>query len=574
METSNEHHLAGQFCDAILQVEDIQFPIHRIILSDCSPYFQALFVHQINTDKVFHITLVSPDIMEIIIDFTYNRSVTVTKDNVHELMVAADMLNIIGIIQACSSFISEHLCLQNCIGIWKFTDICPCYELRCNALHYIMVHFDRVINFKEYLQLSVHDLTEILGKDELNVKNERTLFDVILRWIAHIPKEREEHMAKLLSQVRLAKTSIEYIENVVMTNELVKFNPKCQEIVNHSFRIMLSLTKHIPKPLTSCLSDTPARPRLPNSVIWVSGGRKENYVSCEIEVYDHLVDRWFYIGDKLKDPRAHHGTVFLDGYVYFVGGSKSMESLDSVVRLDLRTHDWKDMLYMHQRRCKLSLTVLNGFIYALGGYDGNSSLSTVERYCPKTNQWTLIAPMLKGRRSASCATLDGKIYICGGLTRRNSTRTAECYDPETNQWTLINRMGSSRSEHRVVAYNNQIYAIGGLRNVHPLKCVETYMPETDSWSDLCPMCIPRRNFCLEVIEDQFYVVGGTNFRTKSYHAEVYDPQTNSWFFISDSSMSYNGMSSCVVSGIPNMIDFSYPRNDLPDFEKRSAWHDA
>ncbi|XP_035018046.1 kelch-like protein 10 [Hippoglossus stenolepis] len=567
METPNDLRLVGQFCDAILQVEDIQFPIHRIILCDCSTYFQALFVHQITTDKVFHITLVSPDIMQIIIEFAYTGSVTVTKDNVHDLMVAAEMLNIIGIIQACSNFISEHLCLQNCISIWQFTDICPSSELRCKAFHYIMEHFEGMINFKEYLQLSVMDLTEILGKDELNVKNERSVFDVILRWIAHNPKEREQHIAVLLSEVRLCKTSIEYIENNVMTNQLVKLNPECHEIVNNSFKIMSSLTKHIPKPLKLCLSNTPARPRLPNSVIWVSGGQKESYASCDIEVYDHLVDRWICIRDKLKDPRAHHGTVFLDGYVYFVGGSQLMVNLDSMVRLDLKTHTWQEMMYMHYRRCHLSVTILNGFIYALGGFDDYFGLNTAERYCPETNQWTLIAPMIEGRRSASCATLDGKIYICGGLNRRYSSRTAECYDPETNQWTLIANMNISRSQHRVVAYNNQIYAIGGLRNIRPLKCVETYMPKTNTWSMLCPMCIPRRNFCLEVIEDQFYVVGGSNFRSESYHAEVYDPYADRWCSISDSNSSYSGMSSCVVSGIPNMVDFAFPRDSLPLFKK-------
>ena len=139
--------------------------------------------------------------MQIIIEFAYTGSATVTKDNVHELMLAADMLNIICIIQACSNFISEHLCLKNCIGIWQFTDICPSPELRCKAFHYIMEHFVLAIKFKEYLQLSLLELIEILGKDELNVKNERIVFDVILRWIAHIPKEREQHIAVLLSMV-------------------------------------------------------------------------------------------------------------------------------------------------------------------------------------------------------------------------------------------------------------------------------------------------------------------------------------------------------------------------------------
>ncbi|XP_019957067.2 kelch-like protein 10 isoform X2 [Paralichthys olivaceus] len=567
METPNERRLAGQFCDAILQVEDVQFPIHRIILCDCGPFFQALFQHQVTTEKVFHITHVSPDIMQIIIDFAYTDSLAVTKDNVQELIVTADMFNITSIIEACSKFICEHLCPQNCICIWQFTDIYPFSDLRRKAFHYIMRHFEGVVNCEEYLQLSLQELTEILGKDEVNVRNERTLFDVILRWITHIPKEREQHMAVLLSKVRLGRTSIEYIENNVMTNELVKFNPECLEIVNRSFKILWSFTTHIHKPFKSCLRDTPARPRLPDSIIMVSGGKNFSTVSCGIEMYDPLVDRWIISRDKLKDPRAHHGTVFLDGYVYFVGGSDLLEILNSVVRLDLRTHTWQEVMYMHYRRSRVSVTKLNGFIYAFGGTDGYIWLNTAERYCPKSNQWTLIAPMILGRRSASCAALDGKIYVCGGLIRHYSTKTAECYDPETDQWTMIGRMNISRRQHRVVAYKNQIFAVGGIRGVHPLQSIETYEPQTDTWILLCPMMISRRNFCLEVIDDKFYVVGGSNVRKRSYHAEVYDPETDIWSSISDSKTSYDGMSSCVVSGIPNMVDFAFPRDSLPLFEK-------
>ena len=197
-----------------------------------------------------------------------------------------------------------------------------------------------------------------------------------------------------------------------MTNQLVKLNPECHEIVNNSFQIMSSLTKHRHKPLKSCLSDTPARPRLPHSVICVSGGKNGRYVSCSIEVYDHLVDRWIVIRDRLKDPRADHGTVFLDGYVYFVGGYNMRETLNSMVRLNLRTHIWQEMMHMYHRRCDLSVTMLNGFIYAIGGFDGYVCLNTAERYCPESNKWTPIAPLMEKRMRASCTTLDDKVcYI-------------------------------------------------------------------------------------------------------------------------------------------------------------------
>ncbi|XP_060950445.1 kelch-like protein 10 [Limanda limanda] len=554
--------LAGQFCDDVLQVEDIQFPIHTIIICDCSPYFQTFFGHQKRTGKVLPIPLVSPDVMQIIIEFAYTDSVAVTKDNVLELMLAADMLNIMGMVKACSNFIGEHLCSQNCIGIWHFTDICPSSELRCKAFHYIMKHFEGAVNCVEYLQLSVQELTEILDKYEVNVKNERTVFDVILRWIAHIPKEREQHMAVLLSKVRLGKTSIEYIRDNVITNKLVRLNPACLQILDDSLKIIGFLTTHMPK---TGWSNTSVRPRLPNSLMWVTGGERRCKASCDIAMYDHLVDRWINISDKLESPRAYHSTVFLDGYVYLVGGSNLMERLNSMVRLDLRTHNWQEVMFMHYRRCLMSITILNGFIYALGGINEDVGLNTAERYCPKTNQWMLIAPMIEGRHSASCATLDGKIYICGGVNRTEILWTAECYDPETNQWTLIDHMTIRRSQHRVAAYNNQIYAIGGFNGVHPLKSVETYNPKTNTWRRLSPMLTHRSNLCLEVIEDNFYVVGGFMGITTTNCDEVYCPRTDTWRYICRSKMCRVGMSSCVVSGIPNMLDFTFPRDSLPQY---------
>ncbi len=36
----NELRLNGELCDAILQVQDVKFQIHKVILCKCSPYFR------------------------------------------------------------------------------------------------------------------------------------------------------------------------------------------------------------------------------------------------------------------------------------------------------------------------------------------------------------------------------------------------------------------------------------------------------------------------------------------------------------------------------------------------------
>ncbi|XP_047194393.1 kelch-like protein 10 [Hippoglossus stenolepis] len=452
----NELRLAGLFCDAILKVEEVQFPIHRTILYECSPYFQALFKHCTNTGEVFHIPLVFPDILRIIIEFAYTGSVTSTEDNVQELMITADMLNIVGIIQACSHFIGAHICPQNCVGIWQFTNICHSSELRCKAFRYIIQHFEEVVPADEFLQLSVEELTVFIGRDELNVRNESIVFDAILRWIAHIPREREQNIAVLLSQVRLGLTSRAYILTQVIPNKLVKSNAECKQIAEHSMCMIWHMSTI--EPLTCGLRNTLARPRVPNAFLLVTGGCNNGGQCCDIKAYDPIADHCINISDKMEYTRAHHGTAFLNGYVYCIGGFARERYFNSVVRLDLRTHTWQEVAPMHYCRGYVSVTVLNGFIYALGGSDGLLRLHTAERYCPETNQWTLIAPMYLLRSDASCTVLHGKV--------------------------------------------------GGFDGISHLSNVEAYHPQSNTWQLLSPMCSQRSSFCLEVIEDQFYVIGG------------------------------------------------------------------
>lgn len=140
--------------------------------------------------------------MQVIIEFAYTDSVSVTEDNVQDLMLAADMLNVMDLVQICSNFLSEQICPDNCIGIWHFTNICLSPDLHCKAFRHIIDHFEEVVLCEEFLQLSEQELAEILGRDDLNVKKESTVFEAILHWIAHVPEEREGHIAVLLSKVR------------------------------------------------------------------------------------------------------------------------------------------------------------------------------------------------------------------------------------------------------------------------------------------------------------------------------------------------------------------------------------
>lgn len=170
-------------------------------------FSRALFTSGWNNTekKVYNIPGISPDMMKLIIEYAYTRTVPITPDNVEKLLAAADQFNIMGIVRGCCEFLKSELCLDNCIGICKFTDYYYCPELRQKAYMFILHNFEEMVKVSaEFLELSVTELKDIIEKDELNVKQEDAVFEAILKWISHDPPNRKQHISVLLPKVKFS----------------------------------------------------------------------------------------------------------------------------------------------------------------------------------------------------------------------------------------------------------------------------------------------------------------------------------------------------------------------------------
>ncbi|XP_073323621.1 kelch-like protein 10 [Pagrus major] len=499
--------------------------------------------------------------MQIIIEFAYTGSLSVTEDNVQELLVAANQFNIMNIVQACCDFLEEQLSPKNCIGIWHFTKFYSCSELQEKAYKFVLDHFEEVVSTEEFQDLTVEELSDFIESDDLNVRKESTVCEAVLHWITNSPQEREGHLLLLLSKVRLALMSQDDLGTTVMSRELVKSNAECSQMVMD----IMDNKDHLTSPAL-VMRDSAARPRLPNAIMLAIGGWSGADPTNGIEAYDIRADLWVNLTNDEERPRAYHGTAFLDGYVYCVGGFDRQESFNSVRRLDLSTHTWQEVAPMHFRRYYVSITVLNGCIYAMGGYDGHVRLRTAERYRPDTNQWTIIPSMHDIRSDASCTTLNDKIYICGGFNGNECLETCEYYSPETDQWTVIAPMNSQRSGVGVVAYADCVFAVGGFDGSARLRSTEAYDPRTNTWREVSSMLTTRSNFGIEVIDNYLFVVGGFNGYTTSYNVEYYDAATDEWCEACDMEIFRSALSCCVVHGLPNMAEFTLCRDARPFLE--------
>lgn len=190
-----------------------------------------------------------------------------------------------------------------------------------------------------------------------------------------------------------------------MFSEVVKQNPECLHTALEASQIIEQNITN--RPFGFC--NPIARPRLPREILLAIGGWSGGDPTNGIEAYDVRANCWTNLTNPDERPRAYHGSVFLNGYVYCIGGFDRLEYFNSVRRFDMSTQTWHEAAPMYCRRCYVSVTVLNGCIYAMGGYDGNIRLNTAERYTPETNQWSFIASMHESRSDASCTTLNNKV---------------------------------------------------------------------------------------------------------------------------------------------------------------------
>lgn len=240
----NDLRKSGQLTDATIKVENQSFPIHRAIMSACSPYFRALFTNELfNTNRrEVVIPGVSADVMRIIIDYAYTRHVDINAENVEILLPAADQFHVIGIVKKCCDFLTAELGPENCIGIYKFSKMYFCHNLERTSFRYIMHNFYQVSTLSnEYLQLSADELADILSRDELNVKNEELVFDSVLRWIDYDAERRKSSMAKLLRSIRLGLLTTQYFVEKVKPHPYVRESDACKPIVIETLKYLYDL---------------------------------------------------------------------------------------------------------------------------------------------------------------------------------------------------------------------------------------------------------------------------------------------------------------------------------------------
>lgn len=73
---------------------------------------------------------------------------------------------------------------------------------------------------------------------------------------------------------------------------------------------------------------------------------------------------------------------------------------------------------------------------------------------------------------------------------------------------------------------------------------------------------PRSNFGIELMDGLIFVIGGFNGETTTRKVEYYNIETDNWKEADDMDISRSGLSCCLVTDLPHINNYIYPRNIL------------
>lgn len=235
-------------CDVELVVGAKSFRCHRVVLACVSRYFRTMFTSEMTESRktVIPIKDIDEKALAQLIVFAYTSKVTLTTDTVQALLYASSILQVETVAQACCDFMKNHLHPSNCIGIYTFAEQHGRGELMTRANAYIQDNFMAVVESDEFLNVSPKHLEQLAASMDLNVTEEASVYEAVMKWVRHDMVKRRQHLPALIAKVKLPLLPATYLMEKVANEELIKTDLECRDHVDEAKYYQLSLAQVVP----------------------------------------------------------------------------------------------------------------------------------------------------------------------------------------------------------------------------------------------------------------------------------------------------------------------------------------
>ncbi|GFT13912.1 kelch-like protein 3 [Trichonephila clavipes] len=529
-----------KFSDGCLRTEDgTVFKIHRVVLSQRSEYFRALFSFDVSQETF--IPSIDSKTLENILLYIYMGVAYLNEKNVWDMMVASDYLLLDDLMKKCRSFAIQNMTTKNCISSLIIALQIERLAILNDCCRFVLVHFQDIMttSAESIGDFPFETLKDLLNSDSLNVSSEKMVWEVIIKWIKAKTSIRLRYVPELIACIRLEEEIDEELAKQIICHPIVSSNPFCEDLklskqFNYFFTNCTVLLRHAN--LIEKNNQFPPcykAPRLPKYMYFVARHfiSPTKYGSELYLTFDNELDFWRRIGEI---------QYFIDIIIRIGQYMYLFNTWDNVIlAFDVIEETWIPMSSTFGNRYNYHVVSLGGYIYAVGGFtETHETTSLITYYDPHSNLWR---PM-RARHDMiihGAVNLRDQIYFFGqSMYDENPAMVSQVYDPGSEIWTLVSPPKIFRRGFTVVAFCGLIYLIGGENGDLYLKCVEEYDPLQDTWRSLPDL--PFQYFVPKavVLDGKIIVYENNHEDTRFYDVPpsiYWDSSTQLWCIIDESS---------------------------------------
>lgn len=344
----------------------IRIASHRVILFTATTYFQTLFEIPPTGERKTRRTKFSDEILKKLMTYCYKQVLNMDVEDVDGYSAAVYLLENRRMRKHCIQFYKHIMRPANCLSIWMFAEQYSYFleDLKTSALAFSCRNFEEVVKCEEFMYLGSGHLRYILKSNELNVNDEKEIFNTLAKWIRFDLDNRKPTLNMLLANTRFAHLK-NTLDQILFASDVKPINSEMlvDGDVNGNSK------RQLPKGL-------PAPPKLYANCI-PKGDTSRNQI-WEYELDSGL---WSKVATLPGDTRKAYASAAVNGQVVMIGGrfSSNNDAVAIVEGVDVCTGEVKDLSPLTTPRKDTSALTFNDEIFVFGGRGLLGLLSTVEK---------------------------------------------------------------------------------------------------------------------------------------------------------------------------------------------------
>ena len=534
LEYANLTRDEGTFNDFTIKVENLEISVHRIVLACCSNFFANMFKTNMKEKYQGFIEIQGFDgkIIKDLIEFIYTGKIVIDDENFLKTLSAADFLQLDDVKQFCFEFLGSCITADNCFAILAASKLYNGQALSEKIYRFIGDNLKSIAETDDFKSLERTDFIGCLNAINRNEVAETSLFHTIVAWTKadQDDEARKKCFPDLLRLIKLEMLSAEFLEHVVLVEDLVAGNLGCSKMVMSVLIQSLKLQKE---------------QKNKSKLLSLGGSRTPTTATELYNLYGQPLNAWH----DLPYDLDYFCAVKSSNYIYCIGGRNNTFSLQKVWRKDINKpkEAWVEIAQMKEKRQSMGADVYDDKIVVAGGFSGRNraffrgmfdtdkELSSAEYLSPSENEWKTIASLNQRRCGNALVASKGCLYALGGWCHSRYLSSVERLRDLNAAWEFVRPMQTPRRWFAAVDCNGEIYAIGGRSGddiSQRIKSVEKYNAQTNSWTYVQDMNFERSGAFACVLHGRIFVAGGLDSNDQFVlPMECYDPASNTWSIV-------------------------------------------